>query len=40
VVLYFDRPAAAAARLARVLREELSQLEADEFMARWSAVES
>ncbi|TMM18623.1 MAG: hypothetical protein E6F96_05900 [Actinobacteria bacterium] len=40
VVLFWDRPAHLAARMARVLREELSQLEADEFLARWSAVES
>lgn len=39
VVLFWDRPAHAASRMARVLREELSQLEADEFIARWSAVE-
>jgi hypothetical protein len=40
VVLFWDRPAHAASKLARTLREELAQLEADEFMARWSAVES
>jgi hypothetical protein len=40
VVLFWDRPAHAASRMARALREELQQLEADEFMARWSAVES
>ncbi len=40
VVLFWDRPAHAASRMARALREELSQLEADEFLARWSAVES
>jgi hypothetical protein len=39
VVLFWDRPAHAASRMARVLREELFQLEADEFIARWSAVE-
>ena len=39
VVLFWDRPAHAASRMARVLREELSQLEADEFIARRSAVE-
>jgi hypothetical protein len=38
VVLFWDRPAHAASRMARALREELQQLEADEFMARWSAV--
>ena len=40
VVLFWDRPPQAASRLARALREELSQLEADEFLARWSAVEA
>jgi hypothetical protein len=40
VVLFWDRPAHAASRMARALREELSQLDADEFLARWSAVES
>jgi hypothetical protein len=40
VVLFWDRPAHAASRMARVLREELSRLEADEFIARWSAVEA
>ena len=39
VILFWDRPPQAASRLARVLREELSQLEADEFLARWSTVE-
>jgi hypothetical protein len=40
VVLFWDRPPHAASRLARALREALSQLEADEFLARWSAVEA
>jgi hypothetical protein len=40
VVLFWDRPPQAASRLARALREELSQLEAEEFLARWSAVEA
>jgi hypothetical protein len=40
VVLFWDRPPQAASRLARALREELSQLEADEFLARWSTVEA
>jgi hypothetical protein len=40
VVLFWDRPAAVASRMARELREELVQLEADEFIARWRAVES
>jgi hypothetical protein len=40
VVLFWDMPAHAATSMARALRAELSQLEADEFIARWSAVES
>jgi hypothetical protein len=40
VVLFWDRPAHAASRMARMMREELAQLEADEFIARWSAVEA
>jgi hypothetical protein len=39
VVLFWDRPPHAASKLARALREELSQLEADEFIARWDAAE-
>jgi len=39
VILFWDLPAHAASRMARMLREELSQLEADEFIARWSTVE-
>ncbi len=39
VVLFWDRPPHAASRMARALREELSRLEADEFLARWSTVE-
>jgi hypothetical protein len=40
VVLFWDRPPHATSKLARALREELAQLEADEFIARWTAVES
>jgi hypothetical protein len=40
VVLFWDRPPHATSKLARALREELAQLEADEFIARWSAVQS
>ncbi|HMH46630.1 MAG TPA: hypothetical protein VK538_02840 [Solirubrobacteraceae bacterium] len=40
VVLFWDRPPHAASRLARALREELAQLDAEEFIARWSTVES
>jgi hypothetical protein len=39
VVLFWDRPPHAASRLARTLREEMSLLEANEFLARWSAVD-
>ncbi len=39
VVLFWDRPAAAASKLARALRGDLAQLEAEEFLARWSTVE-
>lgn len=39
VVLFWDRPAAAAAKLARALRADLAQLDAEEFVARWSTVE-
>jgi hypothetical protein len=40
VVLFWDSPPLAASRLARALREELSALDAEEFIARWSAVEA
>ena len=39
VVLFWDRPPQGASKLARALRADLSQLEADEFIARWSTVE-
>ncbi|HEY2142235.1 MAG TPA: hypothetical protein VGG98_09270 [Solirubrobacteraceae bacterium] len=39
VVLFWDRPPHAASRLARALRSELRQMEAPEFLARWSTVE-
>jgi hypothetical protein len=39
-VLFWDRPPQAASRLARALRADLSQLEAEEFIARWRAVEA
>jgi len=40
VVLFWDRPPQAASKLARALRTDLAQLDADEFMARWATVES
>ena len=39
VVLFWDRPPHAASKLARALRTDLVQLEAEEFVARWSTVE-
>jgi hypothetical protein len=39
VVLFWDLPAYAASRMARALRDELSQLDAEEFLARWSTVQ-
>jgi hypothetical protein len=39
VVLFWDRPPQPASKLARALRADLTQLEDDEFMARWSTVE-
>lgn len=39
VVLFWDRPPQAASKLARMLREDLAGLEAEEFMAHWSTVE-
>ena len=39
VVLFWDRPPHAASRLARALRSDLAQLEAEEFLARWSSVD-
>jgi len=38
-VLFWDCPPQAASKLSRALRADLAQLEADEFMARWSTVE-
>ncbi|MGA2454911.1 MAG: hypothetical protein ABSG93_15460 [Solirubrobacteraceae bacterium] len=39
VVLFWDRSPQAASKLARTLREQLAQLDAEEFIARWSTVE-
>jgi hypothetical protein len=39
VILFWDRPAQAAAKLARALRADLAQLEDTEFLERWSTVE-
>jgi hypothetical protein len=40
VVLFWDCPPHAASQRARALRSDLSQLEAAEFLARWSTVGS
>jgi hypothetical protein len=39
VAFYWDREPRAASRLARALRTDLVQLDASEFVARWSTVE-
>jgi hypothetical protein len=39
VVLFWDRPPRAASQLARALRADLAQMEAEDFLARWSTVE-
>jgi hypothetical protein len=39
VVLFWDLPADAARRVVRQMREDLGQLEAEEFMAAWSQAE-
>ena len=39
VALFWDLPPHAASRMARELREDLAQLDAAEFLARWSTVD-
>ncbi|MEA2209043.1 MAG: hypothetical protein QOF54_1520 [Solirubrobacteraceae bacterium] len=39
VVLFWDLPPQEASRRARALRQELAQLDAAEFLARWATVE-
>ncbi len=39
VILFWDRPPQGASKLARALRADLSQLDAEEFLARWATVE-
>jgi RNA 3'-terminal phosphate cyclase len=39
VALFWDVPPHVASRMARQLREDLSQLDAAEFIARWSTVD-
>jgi hypothetical protein len=38
-VLFWDCPPHTASRLARALRADLAQLQAPEFLARWSTVD-
>jgi hypothetical protein len=38
VVLFWDLPPQLASRRARALREELAQLDSEEFLARWANV--
>jgi hypothetical protein len=40
VVLFWDLPPQTASRTARALRADLSQLQAEEFLARWATVHS
>lgn len=39
VALFWDRAPHAASKLARALRADLAQLDADEFIDRWRAAE-
>jgi hypothetical protein len=39
VILFWDRPPQSASKLARALRADLSQLQDEEFIARWATVE-
>ncbi len=39
VVLFWDRAPREASKLSRALREDLTKLEEEEFMERWSTVE-
>ncbi|CAB4345336.1 unannotated protein [freshwater metagenome] len=40
VVLFWDVPGRATGRMEAALRDDLQRLESEEFIARWSAVES
>lgn len=40
VALFWDRPPHAASRLARAVRTDLNALGAEEFIERWSTVET
>jgi hypothetical protein len=39
VVFFWDCPPALASRRARELREDLSQMDREDFLARWSTLE-
>jgi hypothetical protein len=39
-IMLLDRPPHAASKLARAMRSDLHSLDAEEFRARWSTVES
>ena len=39
VILFWDRPPQAASKLARAVRADLAQLDAEEFIQRWANVE-
>ena len=39
-IMLLDRPPHAASKLAREMRSDLNRLDAEEFRARWSTVES
>jgi hypothetical protein len=39
VILFWDRPPQAASKLARALRTDLVQLDAESFLERWANVE-
>jgi hypothetical protein len=39
-IMLLDRPPHAASKLARAMRADLNSLDAEEFRARWSTVES
>jgi hypothetical protein len=38
VILFWDRPPQAASKLARALRADLAQLDAENFLQRWANV--
>ncbi|HEV3047406.1 MAG TPA: hypothetical protein VGY13_08610 [Solirubrobacteraceae bacterium] len=40
VILFWDLPPQAASKLARAMRADLAQLDAEEFIQRWANVEA